>query len=161
MEVETSAIPDTATSTEMNVSAQLKTAHNTRLQASNEILAKKINELVEYQIAHPQTKDATSRANIEQEKKVQRELDKRERAIRSQLSLMKALYRQSVFEVRKEKGLTKESRDVNDTLILQLHNLKYEEQSLGSEISAAQNYEYAVFTPYITTSLTCVLATST
>ncbi|KAF2655352.1 hypothetical protein K491DRAFT_598974 [Lophiostoma macrostomum CBS 122681] len=126
----------------MSVRAQLKTSHNAQLYTANSNLALLITQLVDYQIAHPRTADATSRAAIEAEKKAARELDKMERGIRSQLSLMKALYRQSVFEVRREKGLTKESRDVNDMLILQLHNLKYEEQSLGSEIAAAQNYDH-------------------
>lgn len=125
----------------INVADHIKTAHNSLLHQENQNLAKKINELVEYQLANPEIKNPSSRADIDHERDVQHEIETKKRHIRAQLAITKALYRKSVMKVREEKAATADSRGVNDTLILQLHNLKYEEQSLSSEISAAQNYE--------------------
>jgi THO complex subunit 5 len=105
-------------------------------------LKKLINELVDYQLAHPKNPKPGSREDIDKEKKATQEIERREKYIRAQLSIVKTLYRQSVLKVREEKAKTSDDRAVNDALILGLHNLKYEEQSLRSEISAAENYEY-------------------
>lgn len=125
----------------VDVGSHIRTAHNTRLYQENQNLAKKINDLVEYQLANPEVKNPTSRADIDHQKDAEHEIEIKKKHIRAQLAVIKTLYRQSVMKVREEKTMTSESRNVNDTLILQLHNLKYEEQSLASEISAAQNYE--------------------
>lgn len=123
------------------VAGQLKTPHNTRLYQESQKLKAMVNDLVEYQLAHPRVEMADTRAGIDNEKEVQIQIAMKEKRVRAQLAIIKTLYRQSVMKVREEKALTAESRNVNDALILQLHNLKYEEQSLSSEISAAQNFE--------------------
>lgn len=116
----------------------LKTPHNARLYQEVQKLKTLINELVDYETAHPSNKQAPA----ESEKRIQTEIEKKEKYIRAQLSIIKTLYRQSVLRVREEKANTADVKAVNDALILGLHNLKYEEQSLRSEISAAENYEY-------------------
>ncbi|KAH7132098.1 Fms-interacting protein-domain-containing protein [Dendryphion nanum] len=124
------------------VSDQIKTAHNRALFEANQQLANKVDELVEFQLKNPEASKPSSRTEIDHEKQVQITIERKKKEIRAQLALIKTLYRQSVLKVREEKAATSESRNINDTLILQLHNLKYEEQSLASEISAAQNYDH-------------------
>ena len=124
-----------------NIADLVKTPHNARPYREVQKLKKLINELVDYQLAHPKHHKPTSREEIDREKKAKQEIEKREKYIRAQLSIIKTLYRQSVLKVREEKAKTSDDRAVNDALILGLHNLKYEEQSLRSEISAAENYE--------------------
>ena len=124
-----------------NMADLVKTSHNTRLYKEVQALKDLINGLVDYQIAHPKIAKPATREEVDNDKKASREIDKREKYIRAQLSIIKALYRQSVLKVREEKAKTSDDRAVNDALILGLHNLKYEEQSLRSEISAAENYE--------------------
>jgi len=125
-----------------NVADLIKTPHNARLHKEVQNLKKLINELVDYQLAHPKNPKPVSREDMDKEKEATREIEKREKYIRAQLSVIKTLYRQSILKVREEKAKTSDDRAVNDALILGLHNLKYEEQSLRSEISAAENYEY-------------------
>lgn len=125
-----------------NIADLVKTPHNVRLYKEVQNLKKLINELVDFQLAHPKNTKRTTREEIDNEKKAKQEIEKREKYIRAQLSIIKSLYRQSVLKVREEKTKTSDNRAVNDALILGLHNLKYEEQSLRSEISAAENYEY-------------------
>jgi THO complex subunit 5 len=125
-----------------NIADLVKTPHNVRLYKEVQNLKKLINELVDYQLAHPKNSKPTTREEIDNDKKASQEIEKREKYIRAQLSIIKSLYRQSVMKVREEKANTSDDRAVNDALILGLHNLKYEEQSLRSEISAAENYEY-------------------
>lgn len=115
----------------------LKTPHNSRLYQEVQKLKALINELVDYESAHP----INNQASDASEKQVRTEIEKKEKYIRAQLSIIKTLYRQSVLRVREEKANTADVKAVNDALILGLHNLKYEEQSLRSEISAAENYE--------------------
>ncbi|KAH7355854.1 hypothetical protein BKA66DRAFT_429470 [Pyrenochaeta sp. MPI-SDFR-AT-0127] len=125
-----------------NIVNLVKTPHNTRLYKEVQNLKRLVNELVDYQLAHPRTTNAATREEINIEKQARREIEKREKYIRAQLSIIKSLYRQSVLKVREEKAKTSDDRAVNDALILGLHNLKYEEQSLRSEISAAENYDH-------------------
>jgi THO complex subunit 5 len=120
----------------------IKTAHNSRLYEENQNLKKRVKELVEYQIAHPKLAKPTTREDIDNEKKVTLEIEIKKKYIRAQLAVIKTLYRSSVMKVREEKEQTAKSRSHNDGLILDLNNLKYEEQSLRSEISAAENHEY-------------------
>lgn len=127
-----------------NMADLVKTPHNVRLYKEVQNLKKLINELVDYQLAHPKNAKAASREEVDNEKKAKQEIEKREKYIRAQLSIIKSLYRQSIMKVREEKAKTSDDRAVNDALILGLHNLKYEEQSLRSEISAAENYEYVL-----------------
>ena len=115
----------------------IQTQHNARLYQEVQNLKKLINELVDYQLAN----SSSGNAETDTEKNVKREIEKKEKYIRAQLSVTKTLYRQSVLKVREEKATTADVKGVNDALILGLHNLKYEEQSLRSEISAAENYE--------------------
>jgi|TARA_R110002003_G_scaffold129_1_gene12064 THO complex subunit 5 len=128
-----------------NIADLIKTPHNVRLYREIQNLKKRINELVDYQLAHPKNAKPTTREEIDNEKKAKLEIEKKEKYIRAQLSVIKTLYRQSVMKVREEKAKTSDDRAVNDALILGLHNLKYEEQSLRSEIAAAENYEYVVY----------------
>jgi THO complex subunit 5 len=125
-----------------NIADLIKTPHNARLYQEVQTLKKLINELVDYQLAHPRNLKPASREDIDKEKKATLEIEKKQKYIRAQLAIVKTLYRQSVLKVREEKAKTSDDRAVNDALILGLHNLKYEEQSLRSEISAAENYEY-------------------
>ncbi|CBX98504.1 hypothetical protein IAQ61_007867 [Plenodomus lingam] len=136
---------DDATPTDLatfNIADLVKTPHNARLYKEVQTLKKLINELVDYQLAHPKINNPQTREEIESEKATKREIEKQEKYIRAQLSIIKSLYRQSVMKVREEKAKTSDDRAVNDALILGLHNLKYEEQSLRSEISAAENYDH-------------------
>jgi THO complex subunit 5 len=128
-----------------NMADLVKTAHNARLYNEVQNLKKLINELVDFQLAHPKISALGSREELEAEKKAGQEIERKEKYIRAQLSIIKSLYRQSVMKVREEKAKTSDDRAVNDALILGLHNLKYEEQSLRSEISAAEKYEYASY----------------
>jgi len=121
-----------------NIADFLNTPHNARLYQEVQKLKALINELVDFQAAHPLHKQAPT----DSEKQVKTEIERKEKYIRAQLSIIKTLYRQSVLRVREEKANTADVKAVNDALILGLHNLKYEEQSLRSEISAAENYEY-------------------
>ncbi|KAH7072748.1 Fms-interacting protein-domain-containing protein [Paraphoma chrysanthemicola] len=125
-----------------NIADLVKTPHNVRLFKEVQNLKKLINELVDYQLAHPKNSKPTTREGIDNEKKATLEIEKKEKYIRAQLSIIKSLYRQSVMKVREEKAKTSDDRAVNDALILGLHNLKYEEQSLRSEIAAAENYDH-------------------
>jgi len=131
---------ESATS-QLNLADNIKTPHNSRLHREIQILKKRVTELTEYQQAHPKPANCATRQEIETEKRVQRELIAREKRLKAQLSTVKTLYRQSVLKVREEKAITADHRAVNDALILGLHNLKYEEQSLRSEIAAAENFE--------------------
>jgi THO complex subunit 5 len=115
----------------------IKTQHNARLYQEVQNLKRLVDELVDYQLANP----SSGNPEADDEKNVKREIEKKEKYIRAQLSITKTLYRQSVLKVREEKATTADVKGVNDALILGLHNLKYEEQSLRSEISAAENYE--------------------
>ncbi|KAF2031774.1 hypothetical protein EK21DRAFT_62445 [Setomelanomma holmii] len=136
---------DDAMSTDLssfNIADLVKTPHNVRLYTEVQNLKKLINELVDYQLAHPKTAKPTTRDEIDNEKKATQEIERKEKYIRAQLSIIKSLYRQSVMKVREEKAKTSDDRAVNDALILGLHNLKYEEQSLRSEIAAAENYDH-------------------
>jgi THO complex subunit 5 len=141
MEVDIPAENGTGPIPDLSVGDRIKTPHNVRLYQQNQKVAQLVNELVEYQLANPERKNPTSRADIDYEKRVDQEIIKRKKAIRAQMGVIKTQYRQSVMKVREEKAMTSESRNVNDALILQLHNLKYEESSLRSEISAAETYE--------------------
>ncbi|KAF2255379.1 hypothetical protein BU26DRAFT_417888 [Trematosphaeria pertusa] len=125
-----------------NTADLIKTPHNSRLYQENQNLKKHVNDLIDYQLAHPRNPKPVTREEIDNDKKVKLEIHKREKLIRSQLSVIKTLYRQSVLKVREEKAKTADDRAVNDALILGLHNLKYEEQSLRSEIAAAENYDH-------------------
>ncbi|EAT89102.2 hypothetical protein HBI56_036100 [Parastagonospora nodorum] len=131
-----------AASPGFNMADLVKTSHNIRLYKEVQNLKKLVNDLVDYQLAHPKHPKPTTREDIDNDKKAHREIEKREKYIRAQLSIIKSLYRQSVLKVREEKAKTSDDRAVNDALILGLHNLKYEEQSLRSEISAAENYDH-------------------
>jgi THO complex subunit 5 len=125
-----------------NVADMVKTPHNVRLYKEVQNLKKLINDLVDYQLEHPKIAKPVSREGIDSDKQTKQEIEKKEKYIRAQLSIIKTLYRQSVLKVREEKAKTSDHKAINDALILGLHNLKYEEQSLRSEISAAENYEY-------------------
>lgn len=124
-----------------NLADLIESPHNKRLYNEVQKLKKMVNELVDYQLEHRKVAEGASREELDAEKEVTDEIQFREKYIRCQLAVIKGMYRQSVFKVREEKAKTTDARTVNDALILGLHNLKYEEQSLRSEISAAQNYE--------------------
>lgn len=125
-----------------NIANLVNTSHNTRLLKEVQTLKTLIADLVDYQLAHPKLPELSTREEIRSEKTVRREIEKKEKYVRAQLSIIKSLYRQSVLKVREEKAKTSDDRAVNDALILGLHNLKYEEQSLRSEIAAAEHYDH-------------------
>jgi THO complex subunit 5 len=125
----------------LDIASLVKTPHNKRLHAAIQTLKSHINALVDYQLEHPKPSKLVTREEIDDEKRVQQEIGAKEKAIRAQLTIVKALYRQGVLKVREEKAKTADDRAVNDALILGLHNLKYEESSLKGEIAAAQNFE--------------------
>ncbi|KAH7402055.1 hypothetical protein DE146DRAFT_677083 [Phaeosphaeria sp. MPI-PUGE-AT-0046c] len=127
---------------DFNIANLVKSPHNLRLYTEVQKLKKLIHDLVDYQLANPKIAKPSTREEIDSDKKATQEIEKREKYIRAQLSIIKSLYRQSVMKVREEKTKTSDDRAVNDALILGLHNLKYEEQSLRSEISAAENYDH-------------------
>jgi hypothetical protein len=137
----TNGLPIDFDPTDLDFAKIIKTPQNTRLYQAIQNLKMQFNELVEYQLAHPKISKPTTREEIDNEKKVLREISAKEKQVRVQLSLVKALYRQGILRVREEKAKTADDRAVDDALILGLHNLKYEEQSLRSEIAAAENYE--------------------
>jgi THO complex subunit 5 len=157
----TNGLPADFDATKPNIADLVKTPHNTRLYQATQTLKRQINELVEYQLAHPKNPKLATREEMDNEKKISREITAKERQIRMQLSLVKALYRQGVLKVREEKAKTADDRAVDDALILGLHNLKYEEQSLRSEIAAAENYEYVLSFQYASWSLTTIIVTNT
>ena len=119
----------------------INTAHNSRLYNENQKLKQRVAELVKYQLEHPKLASPTTRNEIDSEKTISLEIEIKKKYIRAQMAVIKTLYRQSVMKVRDEKEQTAKSRSHNDGLILGLNNLKYEEQSLRSEISAAENHE--------------------
>ncbi|CAI6341654.1 unnamed protein product [Periconia digitata] len=128
--------------TELVVADLMDTEHCRRLYDAIQALKMSASDLVEYQLANPKIPHPTTREEIESERKIEHEIQKKDRAIKSQLSAVKTYYRQSVMKVREEKAKTADDKAVNDTLILGLSNLKYEEQSLRSEIAAAENYDH-------------------
>ncbi|KAF2266337.1 hypothetical protein CC78DRAFT_492052 [Lojkania enalia] len=125
-----------------NIGDYIRTPSIKKLYDENQKLKRMVTELAEYQIANPKVLNPTTRTEIDHEQRVEREIAKKQKYIRAQLAVVKALFRQGAMAVREEKAKTAESRSVNDQLILQLHNLNYEEQSQASEISAAQNYDH-------------------
>lgn len=128
----------------VNVSDLIKTPQNARLYQATQELKSRIHDLLAYELENPKPAELNTREEKDNEKKVLRTIESKERQVRCQLAIVKTLYRQSVLKVREEKAKTADDRAVDDALILGLHNLKYEEQSLRSEIAAAENYEYVL-----------------
>ncbi|KAF2749816.1 hypothetical protein M011DRAFT_398163 [Sporormia fimetaria CBS 119925] len=126
----------------MDIGGHIRTTHNRRLFEENQKLRAMVNELAEYMAANPKLENTSSRADTEKEKAAQDQIAIKQKHIRAQLAVIKTLFRQSVMKVREEKAMTADSRNVNDALILQLHNLKYEEQSLVTKIAAAENFDH-------------------
>jgi THO complex subunit 5 len=126
----------------LNIADRIQTPHIQRLYREHETLMRKVQEYVQHQIANPKPASSGPQGS-EREKEIYLETVEIQKAIRARLAITKALFRRSTMEVREEKAKTAEAKSFNDSLILQLHNLKYEEQSLSAEISAATNYEYA------------------
>jgi THO complex subunit 5 len=124
-----------------DISTLIETPHNKRLYNEVQKLKGMVKELVDFQLAHPMLAEGASPEELAAEKAANNEIHKREKYVRAQLAVIKGMYRQSVLKVREEKAKTADAKTVNDALILGLHNLKYEEQSLRSEISAAENFE--------------------
>ncbi|KAJ4344610.1 uncharacterized protein N0V89_012354 [Didymosphaeria variabile] len=121
----------------------LQTPQYVRLYDETQKLKERVNDLTSYQQAHPRTSKAPSTpSEIDAEKKIQNQLDLLEKRLRAQLAMTRTVYRACVLKIREEKAETAEKKAANDALILGLHNLKYEESSLRSEIAAAQNYDH-------------------
>jgi THO complex subunit 5 len=125
----------------LNIADLLKTVHNERLYQTIQALKTAVNELVDYELAHPKKLNPATRDEIDKDKKAARELVRKELRVKSQLAVVKTLFRQSLLKVREDKARTADEKAVNDALILGLSNLKYEEQSLRSEIAGAENFE--------------------
>ncbi|KAF2185098.1 hypothetical protein K469DRAFT_577845 [Zopfia rhizophila CBS 207.26] len=120
----------------------VKTPHNRRLLEHNQKLKEMFLDLVAYQNANPAHPNPLSRNEIDHEIEVEREIAKKKKRFRAQLAIVKTAFRDSVMKTREEKQQTAEAKKENDALVLQLHNLKYEEESLKKEISAARNYDH-------------------
>ncbi|KAF1971465.1 hypothetical protein BU23DRAFT_470673 [Bimuria novae-zelandiae CBS 107.79] len=125
------------------IADRLQTPQYKRLYDETQKLKERVNDLTSYQQAHPAPpKPPTTRDGIDAEKKTQNQLDLLEKRLRAQLAQTRTVYRACVMKIREEKAETAEKKAANDALILGLHNLKYEEQSLRSEIAAAENYDH-------------------
>jgi THO complex subunit 5 len=121
----------------------LQTPQYVRLYDETQKLKERVSDLTSYQQAHPRpSKTPSTRDEVDAEKKIQNQLDQLEKRLRAQLAMTRTVYRACVMKIREEKAETAENKAANDALILGLHNLKYEEQSLRSEIAAAQNYDH-------------------
>ncbi|PSN60597.1 hypothetical protein BS50DRAFT_604582 [Corynespora cassiicola Philippines] len=116
--------------------------HNKRALLEIAKMKELMNDVLDYVSSNPRNPNPTTPEEIEQEKQFKLNLAKKEKRISAQVTLIKNFYRKSVLKTREEKAQTAEARAVNDALILDLHNLKYEEQSLRSEIAAAENYDH-------------------
>lgn len=125
------------------IADHLKTPQYVRLYDETQKLKARVNDLTSYQQANPRPlKAPTTREEVDAEKKIQNQLDLLEKRMRAQLAVTRTVYRACVMKIREEKAETAEKKAANDALILGLHNLKYEEQSLRSEIAAAENYDH-------------------
>lgn len=125
------------------IADHLQTPQYIRLYDETQKLKGRVNDLTSYQQAHPRPlKAPTTREEVDAEKKIQNQLDLLEKRLRAQLAMTRTVYRACVMKIREEKAETAEKKAANDALILGLHNLKYEEQSLRSEIAAAENYDH-------------------
>ncbi|KAF2003440.1 hypothetical protein P154DRAFT_87591 [Amniculicola lignicola CBS 123094] len=124
--------------------------HNKKVYGEIQKLKAFIQEFVQYQIDHPEIasmstwdeRDLSALKETAEDKEVRVTMSRMSRKIKAQAALIKPLHRNSVMKVREEKAQTAESRSVNDALILQTSNLKYEEQILRSEIAASQNFPH-------------------
>ncbi|KAF2740527.1 hypothetical protein EJ04DRAFT_455743 [Polyplosphaeria fusca] len=125
----------------LHIGEQIEIAQIKRLYEENEKLMEMAKSLTQHRSVSYKNPNATIQGGKEI-KAVSHEDIRKQKAIRAQLILTKALFRKSTMSVRDEKVKTAEARNVNDALILQLHNLRYEEQSLSAEISAATNYDH-------------------
>lgn len=125
------------------IADHLQTPQYKRLYDETQKLKERVNDLTSYQQEHPQpSKTPTTREETDAEKKIHNQLDVLEKRLRAQLAMTRTVYRACVMKIREEKAETAEKKAANDALILGLHNLKYEEQSLRSEIAAAENYDH-------------------
>ncbi|KAL9091707.1 MAG: hypothetical protein Q9165_004783 [Trypethelium subeluteriae] len=73
---------------------------------------------------------------------VQAELSEHQKQLFSNLSQMRSLHRDALYEVRKTKAETTERRHEIDALHLQLQNLYYEQRHLIGEIEACRSYDH-------------------
>ncbi|ORY16284.1 Fms-interacting protein-domain-containing protein [Clohesyomyces aquaticus] len=128
--------------TNFKPSDYVQTPHNKRVLEENQKLRTMIHELAQYKAANPKKVNPVTRKDIDHERAVEAEILQKKKMIKAQLAVVKSAFRQSAVKIRDEKRLTAESREVNDSLVLKLHNLKYEAESLEKEISAARNYDH-------------------
>jgi THO complex subunit 5 len=70
-----------------NIADLVKRPHNVRLYKEVQNLKKLINELVDYQLAHPKIAKPATREEIDNDKRASQEIEKREKYIRAQLSI--------------------------------------------------------------------------
>lgn len=131
---------------DFDMGAHITTEHNSRLYKATQHIKELIDDLTAYHLANPRIANPTSRADIDREKEVEREIEIKKKWIRASLTTMRTLWKESAWKLRDEKDLTAKSRTDNDTLILMHKNLQYEEISLQSQISAAENYECVCLT---------------
>lgn len=126
-----------------NIRDHLKTPEYIRLHEETQKLKQRVIDLTSYQMEHPRPlKAPTTPEEIGAEKKIKSQLELLDKQMRAQLAMVRTVYRACVMKVREEKAETARLKAENDALILDLHNLKYEEQSLRSEIAAAENYDH-------------------
>ncbi|KAF2645743.1 hypothetical protein P280DRAFT_390225 [Massarina eburnea CBS 473.64] len=125
-----------------NAAELVKSEHNQKMYQATQALKQAINDLVDYELAHPKILTPTTPEEARNERKAERELSKREGIVKSQLAWVKVLYRQSILKIREEKANTAVDKAVNDQLLLGLSNLRYEEQSLKAEIAGAEKFDH-------------------
>lgn len=141
--MDTAGVNGSADPSSFKLADHLQTPQYVRLYDETQKLKERVNDLTSYQQAHPRpSKTPSTREELDAEKKIQNQLDLLEKRLRAQLAMTRTVYRACVMKIREEKAETAEKKAANDALILGLHNLKYEEQSLRSEIAAAQNYDH-------------------
>ncbi|KAF2206017.1 hypothetical protein GQ43DRAFT_360972 [Delitschia confertaspora ATCC 74209] len=129
-------------STILNPLDIVKSPHNRKLLELTQQLREMFLEFSKYQKENPQNPNPQTQEEIDKEEKVEIELQKKRKRILAQTSIIKTAHRVSVMKMREDKELTAKAKQENDALVLQLQNLKYEEQSLEKEISAARNFDH-------------------
>lgn len=119
----------------------VQTPYLRQLLELNQKFKDMFKEYNEFVLANPANPNPTTQAEIDKEQQVEIEVQRKRKRVIAQLSLVKTAHRRAIMKSREEKEKTAKAKQENDGLVLQLHNLKYEQESLQKEIYAADNYE--------------------
>jgi THO complex subunit 5 len=120
----------------------VQTPHLRQVLELNQKFKDMFREFNQFVEANPINPNPTTPAEKEKEQHVEIEIQRKRKRIIAQLSLLKGAHRRAVMKTREEKEKTAKAKQENDGLVLQLHNLKYEQESLQKEIYAADNYDH-------------------